>query len=429
MEPLTISAIATIIGGLAQAYTAEQARGASQEKLDQIAEMYNNIKPPEYDVSIDAPPQLQKQALASPMFAQAVQAPSFDMSKFTPEKLKVIGTYSPQLAPLIKEVAPTLIQKTADMGTGRQAQLDALKKFSQVGAGGFDPEYAQKVQKASEATQQEAQGRQGALADSFARRGLGGSGLELAANMAGNAQGMNRLAGENQAAAASSYQNQLNALAQAAGIGSNIQNQDQSLQSQNAGIINSFNQRMSTAAQNQANNSAEMMNQAAMRNLSEGQRVADTNVNNANTAAVSERNRGDELAKFGYGAQMDAAKMQNQNAQNTFQNQVGERNNQNSVATTLAQWAADQKAKQNQLKSQTYNNQMGNAAANAGMYRDQSNTLLGQAADRNQAISGVTGAINTGALAYQNSVDKTEDRKMKQKMLDQYGYTGGASAF
>lgn len=421
MDPITAVAVGgSLISGIVQYYNAEKARGAAADQLKKIEALFNSIKPPDYNVSIDAPPALHQEAIASPQFSASIQSPQYDMSKLSPEKLQVVGQYIPQLAPLIKEVAPTTIQNSKDMQTGRAAQLEALKKFTQVGEGGFDPEYAQKIQQASQSAQQQAQARQGALQDSYARRGIGGSGLELAAELGSNSQAMNGLASANQQAATDSYKNQLQALAQGAGIGSQIQSQDQSIQSQNASIINSFNQRMSQQQQDYEQNRANQQNQAQVQNLAAAQGVSNQNVANSNQFALSQQQRGDTIANAGHQAAVDAQKRQDALAQQSYQNQVGERNNQNSVATTLAQWNANQRASQNQLASQGYQDQLSKASGMAGNYQAQGHNILQSAADQNQALSGISGAIAQGALSYNNQKQNDAD------VLKKYGYTPGS---
>ncbi len=423
MDPITAVAIGgSLISGIVQHYNAEKARGANEDELRKIEEMFNAIKPPDYDVSIDAPPELHREAIASPKFSASIQSPNFDMSKLSPARLELVGKYVPDLAPLIKEVAPTTIQNTGDMQTGRNAQLAALKKFTQVGEGGFDPEYEQKIQQAARSAQTEAQGRQGALMDTYARRGLGGSGLELAAQLGSNSQAMDRLASTNQQAASDSYKNQLQALAQGANLGGQIQSQDQSLQSQNASIINSFNQRMSQQQQDYEQQRANQLNQAQVQNLANAQNVSNQNVSNQNQFALNQQGRTDDLAKYGYGAQVDAQKRQDALAQQQYGNQVNERNTQNSIAQSLADWNANQKKTQNSLKSQQYQDQLGKASGLAGNYQAQGQSALQAAADKNQAISGISGAVTQGALAYGNQQQTADDRAWREKMAKQYGY-------
>ncbi len=402
MDPITGAMIASqVISGLAQAYTSAKANGANQDLLNRIQSQYDALMPPNFNMSITAPPALQQQALASPQFQQAVASPAYDMTKLQPQNLQSVGQMVPQLAPLIREVASTTINgQSSDQVAGRNAQLQALQKFAQVGAGGFDPQYQQKVQQAAQAAQTEAQGRQGALMDSFARRGISGSGLELAANMAGNAQTMNSLGAQNQAAAANSYQNQLQALAQGAGIGSNLQNQDTSLQAQNAAIINAFNQRMAQSGQNVANNNAQTMNSAQAANLANQQNIANQNVMNANNMATQQQGRGDMIAGQQYNAALQNAQMNNQNMQNTYQNNVGQQNAINANNQYLANFQRQGVNDQNNLQTSIYNNQINKLNGQSGLANAQMGQNTNRAQSTNAGISSLGNLASIGAYMY-----------------------------
>lgn len=416
---------AAVIGGLVQAYNSEQARGAARSQLKKIEDLYNSLVPPNYNLSIQDPPELHKEALAAPQFAAEVNAPNFDMTAFTPEKLKVVGQYAPQLAPLIKEVAPTLIKQSDDMKTGKAAQLAALDKLTKIGEGGFDPEYAQKVQQAQAQSQSQARAQQASLMDSFQRRGIGGSGLELAAALQGNSSAMNSAAQSNQQAATDAYRNQLSALSSGAQLGGNIYAQDQSTQAQNAGIINAFNQRMSSAQQNWEQQNANTMNEAQVRNLTNSQDVANQNVNNANSASLANRARADDLSKFGYNANLQQQTRADSLAQEQYQNQVNERGYQNQIAQSLADWKNKQIQQQNATKAQTFNDQLAQTGGKSGSAQSLASNTLQTAADRNQAISGLAGAATTGALAYQNQENADADRSSREEIAKKYGYNVG----
>ena len=402
MDPVLGSMIAAqVISGLAQAYTAAQARGENAQQLAQIKAQYDALVPPNYNIKITDPPALQQQALSSPAFQQAVASPSYDLTKLQPEKLAVVGQLVPQLQPVIKEAASqTLSNQTPDQVAGRNAQLQALQKFAQVGAGGFDPAYQQKVQQAAQAAQTEAQGRQGALMDSFNRRGVGGSGLELAANMAGNAQTMNNLAAQNQSAAATSYQNQLQALSQGAGIGNNLQSQDTSMQAQNAAIINAFNQRMAANAQNVAGQNAAASNTANASNLANAQNVANTNVNNANTMATQQQGRSDQVAQQLYNASLANTGMNNQYAQQGFQNAFNGQQAVNDNAKYLANFQRQGVQGQNDLQTQMYNDALGKINGQNGIAGQQMKMNTQNAQDVNSGISGLGNAATVGAYYY-----------------------------
>lgn len=402
--PVAIAAVAVaqVVSGLVQAYNSEKARGAAKDKLNQIESLYNQIVPPDYDLSIQDPPALHTEAVQSPKFAASVASPSFDTSAFTPEKLQSVGKLVPQLAPLVKEVAPTLVQYSKDMKTGRQAQLNALDKLTKVGEGGFDPEYAQKIQQAEQKSQQVARASQASLMDSYNRRGVGGSGLELAAQLQGNASAMNNAAMSNQQAATDAYKNQLNALAQGAQLGGQIFGQDQSMQEQNAAIINAFNQRMSSAQQNWEQRNADVMNQAASRNLENEQSIANQNVMNKNQAALADRSRIDDLSKFNYNANVQQQNRTDQLAQQQYQNQLGERGYQNQIAQSLADWKNQQIQQQNQNKQALFNNDMSLNAARSGNLNAAAQMAMQYARDRNEQIQGTTDAVTNAAMYSQS---------------------------
>lgn len=393
------AAAITVVSGLVQYYQAEKARGESKAKLDSIEKKFNELTPPGYDLSIMDPPALHQETLQSPKFSAELQSPQFISTAFTPENLKSVGDMIPHLAPIIKEIAPTVIKVSDDMKKGRQAQLTALDKLTKVGEGGFDPEYQQKVQQAQQAAQSQARAQQQTLADTYNRRGIGGSGLELAQAMQGNASAMNSAAQSNQQAATDAYRNQLAALSQGAALGGDIYSQDQSLQGQNAAIINAFNQRTSAAQQMWEQQNADTMNQAQAQNLQNQQRIADTNVGNRNQAALADRNRLDDLTKYGYQNQLGQQQRQDNIAIQQYQNQLGERNYQNSVAQSLADWQRQQRDYQNDMKQTIFANKMGILGGQTGLANTQSNATLQTAADKNKAIAGVSDA----ALKYGTS--------------------------
>lgn len=436
MDPITMTAVLVggqAISGLVQYYNAEKARGASQAQLQKIEDLYNQIKPPDYDLSITAPPQYHQEAIASPKFQQAVASPNFDMSKFSPEKLTQVAQYVPTIAPLIKEAAPTLIQNSDTMKTGRAAQMAALQKLTQIGQGGFDPEYQQKVQNAAMQAQNQAQSRQQSLMDSFARRGISGSGLELAANMSGNAQSMNQAALANQQAATDAYRNQMSALAQSGQLGGQLFNQDQSMQAQNAAIINAFNQRTSAAQQNYEQQRAQALTDAQAKNTATAQDLSNQNVNNANQYAWQQKKQNNQLAQQGFQNAMQGAQFNNNMQQQQYQNAVNSQQYQNQLAQSLAQWQQQQKDTQNALKTQQYNNAMNKAAGLSGMYQGQANNTLQNAADRNAAIGGFTSGLSALGMNYANQQNQQQMQQNAQnfqnQMYSKYGYNPSSSNY
>lgn len=396
---LAVMAGASLLGGLAQYYSAEKARKASQARLNKIEEMFNKIKPPDYDLSITDPPALHQEKLALPQFSDPLQAPKFDLSKLDPEDLKVVGKFNPELPALVMEAEPELIKKTEGMKLGREAQLKALKRLQGIGEGEFDPEYQQQVQEAARAAQGEAQSRQASIMQDFARRGIAGSGMNLAAQIGASASSMDRAAQANQAAAAQAYRNRLNALMSGAQLGSQIRGEDIDLQARNTAAINAFNQRVSRQRQAYEDQRAQAMNQAQMYNLGVGQSVEQQNVAARNQAAMADRARLDALAKYGAGfAQQEAARA-DRNVQQQYANQVAQQQYANQMAAGQAAWKAGELEKQNKLKQQMYQDQMGRTQGAAGIAGQQSAADISAAKDRGALIQGLTNVAMTGALA------------------------------
>lgn len=389
MDPITLGVGAAALGSLVQLYNAEQARGAEKSRLKDIENLYNSIKPPDYNLKVTDPPQLHEEALQKPEFSGPQAAPKFNLDKLTPQQFKQVGQFIPQVAPYIAEQAPQVIQKTGDMKAGRDAQLAALQKFKQVGAGEFDPEYQEQVTKASRVAQADAQSRQASLLQDFARRGQSGSGLNLAAQIGSNSQAMNNEAMNNLSAASQAYKNRLGALSQGAQLGAQIGQEDQSFQGQNANIINAFNQRMSASQQNYQNQRAQQMNQANQYNLGNQQNIANMNTQNANQAQQQQQSRLDELTKYGAQYNTQERNRQDELAKYGYGQDVNERNYQNQLAMSKYGMAQDQQNRQNQMLTQQYQNQLGQAGIKAGVSNQMGQQSLGATQDRNSAIQGL----------------------------------------
>ena len=399
MVPLIIGGVMAV-GALAQLYTAEKARGAAQKRLDEIEQLYNSVKPPNYDLSINAPPELQQQAMALPQFAASKDSTQFDMSSLTPEDQKLLAKYTPQLAPYVQEQGPTTITKTADMQTGRAAQLAALRKLQEVGNSSFDPAYQEQVQQAARAAQGEAQSRGASIMQDFARRGQAGSGMQLAAQMGAASQGMDRAAMVNQSAATDAYRNRLQALMSGAQLGSQIGQEDTQFQDRNAGIINAFNERVSRNRQNYENQNANALNAAQQYNMGNEQNVANQNVQNRNQAMLANQSRQDSLAKYGADFAQRERDRTDQNAMWSYGQQDAQRKYLNTLSASQAAWNAGEKDRINNLTSKSWQDMMDINRAKTGVASMRNDTDMSAARDRNAAIQGISNAGMAGGLAY-----------------------------
>lgn len=380
--------IVALLGGLAQYFNTQKQQGASKERLKQLEQEFNTIKPPGYDVSIhDLPDDIKKK----------IPEPQYDFSKFTPEQYKVVAKYSPQLAPYIQEANPQLVKYSETGEKGIAAQKDVLRQLQdQANNQGITPGLQAKMNLANMRGQAEAQSREQSLLQDFQRRGQLGSGMQFAAELQGGSNAMNNAYQASQNAAIEAERERLSALAQSGALGGQMANQDMSMQERNAAIMNAFNQRTAAAQQQYQNQAANTLNEGQRYNLGQAQEAADRNVGEAN-----------------------AASKYNQGNQNTLQNQlynarVGERNYQRSVAD----WQEQQRKYADQLRSQAYQDQLARYNAKQGIANNY-NTLGAQStAAQNAAIQGGEQGIMSGISEFSRQQQADEDRRQKQEELD-----------
>ena len=401
MDPMTM-ALAIGASGVAQFFNGLLARNASSERLKEVKKLYESLIPPNYDLSITDPPELHMQRLQMPEFTQSEEGIKWASQALDPKKLKLIEKFVPQVAERIIEADPTLIEKTEDMKLGSEAEKKALRRFMEVGEGEFDPVYQQRVKEARDRAQAEAQSRNAAIQQDFERRGIGGSGLELAAKIGSSADSMNRMAQMGLDAEAQAYQNQLQALSQGANLGGRIQDREISKQARNAAIINAFNERMSRRHQDWEQMRSNALNQADLRNIAEAQRIADFNTRTQNQYDRDRQARMDNMALRNYQARMDERNRQDALNKWRYAQEGKERAYQDNAAILGAKWRQDQKRYGNQMRSQAYQDQLGRLAGMSGIGRAQSQQALMAGRDQNQAIQGM---MNMGML-YQQHQDK-----------------------
>ncbi len=368
VAPIVAFAAISAVTAVAGAYTAAKARGANQAELNRIKQMFESIVPPNYDVSVNDPPQY---------ISERLQGASLDMTRLTPEVYRVVGQYNPEAAQYVAEANPQLLQQTATGQEGRQSQIDALREFQKI-AKGENPELKARMQEAALNAQGAAQSRTQSTLQDAQRRGTLGGGVQFGAALQQSGDAMAEAGAQSRAAAIEAYRQKLSAVQQSGSMGRELAQDELGQQKSNADIINSFNERTSKNYQDYLNQRAQLGNQAQMYNLQTEQGAADKN-----TASSNEMNRYNQ---------------QNQNdlRQQDYGNRVGERNYQDKVSESKANWAASEKNRQNQLKSTAYNDQLQRANGMAGRGAQQIAMNNSNAQDTNAAI----GAVGSAAGGY-----------------------------
>ena len=409
-----------VVSGLVQAYNSHKTRGANKSELQKIEKLFNKVKPPNYDLSIIDPPELHNERLAMPEFSPNNPEAQWDLSKLEPRDLQQIEKFNPQVGQLIKEKAPELIKETEDTKMGRDAQRNAMQRFMDISEGGYDPQHAQRVQDARQRAQSEAQSRSESTMQDFERRGIGGSGLELASKIGSSAQAMDRNAMMGLQAESDAYRNQLNALSQGASLGRDLRGQDVDIQSKNARIINDFNQRMSKRHQDWEMNRANAINQADLQNIQEAQRISDFNTKSKNTADVNQQSRMDDITQRQYQEKLDKLRRMDDLSKWKYGAEGKERGYMDNAAILNSKWKQGERDWSNDMKSQAYNDQLKKLSGQAGIGKDYITQRTEGTQDTNEAIQGITNVATSYGMEQNSNEQRQKDRDAFADMNNPY---------
>lgn len=214
----------------------------------------------------------QRRAIAAYEGIRLPEISEQELSLLLPE---YIGDYQAQQEATIG-MGPSAMEEIALDPRLRDAQMNALEQISQMGETGFSPAEQAALREARRGAAAEAQAKSAQLMDEFARRGMGGSGAELAARLQSAQSSADRLSQEGDRLAQLSQERALNAISQQANLGTQIRSQEFGEQSDVArakDVINQFNTANQQAVQQRNIDAA---NQAALRNLSEKQRIGES---------------------------------------------------------------------------------------------------------------------------------------------------------
>lgn len=247
----------------AQYMSSESARRDNRRELARIQRMIDGVETPNFAESDYLDPRV---------------AAEIDPRLINYADYEYQGDYTPETAEFAREVDPRLVERSEAANYGRDAQLEALKKFRATVSQGYDPEFDAKIDAARRSSQADAQSRMASILQDAQRRGQMGSGAMLAAQMQGASGAMDRAALESQNAAVESYRNRMQQMRDSASMGQSLARDEEAFAARNADIINSFNQRTSRAYQDYLNRTSDVRNSAQLRNLDARQ-----NISNANT--------------------------------------------------------------------------------------------------------------------------------------------------
>lgn len=252
MEWMAAAAIAgPIIGGIIGNAAASGDREAARQAAAQAAAQLT---------SMGLPPDLSKQLIL--------------------KEFQKAGTLTPEMEHEVNSGISQVSQIQEDPSL-RNAQVAALNMFQQRSKGLAPEDRAQLNGIRNQIASQEEAKRQQIL-QSFQQRGMGGSGAELAAQLAGAQSGANEASAQGDRLSAMASQNALQAMAQSGQLGGQIRGQDFDVNRTKASAADQFKQfDVQNQIARQARNVASA-NQAQAGNIQNTQNVSNANVQQAN---------------------------------------------------------------------------------------------------------------------------------------------------
>jgi hypothetical protein len=230
-----------------------------------------------------------------------LQIPDIEKQKLLLELPQIMGTYNPQAEQYFQ-------QQQTEMGNIQvdpqleQAQMAALQSLQQMGQGGLTASEKAVLNQLRRENSGQEQARQGAILQNMAERGIGGSGLELAARLSSSQASADRASQESDRLAAMAQQRALESIQKAGNMAGEVRGQDFGEKSQIAKAKDVINQFNTANRQSLESRNVNALNEAQVRNLQEKQRVADQqtqlrNQQQAYNKELQQKQFDNELAK------------------------------------------------------------------------------------------------------------------------------------
>jgi hypothetical protein len=218
-----------------------------------------------------------------------LQIPDIEQLKLQLEEYKSQGKITPEQEEAILQEASGMSQVSTDPRL-KGAQMTALEKMQQIGNEGLLAQDRAALDSVTREVARDTQAKNEAVLQNMAARGAGGSGAELAAQLANNQSAADRGSQQGLNIAAQANMRALEAIAKSGQLGGQIRSQDfgeQEAKARAQDVINNFNTSNRSAVQ--ARNIA-ARNAAQEANLKAAQKLADANVGLRNTQQQYNKN-------------------------------------------------------------------------------------------------------------------------------------------
>lgn len=248
--PVTAAIIgggSSLLGGIIGSSSASKARKQAMEMAKQAAAQYNGIIPPE----------------VRELIVQEFQS----QGTYTPEIEQAISLGESQVAQIKED--PVL----------RGMQMEALQTLAQRGKTGLSPEDRAALNQVRGEVQRDIEAKRQQILQNMQARGMGGSGAELAMQIAASQEGADRASEESDRLAAIASQNALQAMSQYGNMAGNVRSQDFNVDQARASAEDEFNRFNVQNQQGVQSRNVGARNEAQQMNLGEKQRIAEANIN------------------------------------------------------------------------------------------------------------------------------------------------------
>lgn len=219
-----------------------------------------------------------------------VNVPDPATQKVALQKFVQSGEFVPELEKPLK-MEQTKFQDIVTDPRLKESQNRALSSLENLGYnGGFDLTDEANLQKGITDTNTAERGSREAILANMAARGMGGSGVELAAQLNNSQASANRVGQQELDTAAARRKRALDSIMGAGSLAGNLRSQDYQQQSDLAKAEDAINQFNTTNAQSVGARNTAAKNQGQIYNLDTKQRVSDNNTNLANQEEMYNKN-------------------------------------------------------------------------------------------------------------------------------------------
>lgn len=243
-----------------------------------------------------------------------------ELKEFYPEVYQQVAKMSPEMQQAILS-GPSKMEGISTDPRLMQAQLSALSKLQEIGAGGMTAEDRARQAQIESDINTQLQGQTGAIQQQMAARGMSGGMSEMVQKQLAAQQAANRAAQMGMDTKAQAEKRALDAIMQSGQLSGQMQSQQFGQAAEKAKAADLINQFNTQAQQRTMEANIAAKNLAQQQNLQTAQNIAAQNVAEANKAkmynlGLSQQQYENELKKRGMvsGAQQQAAQTAGQKA-------------------------------------------------------------------------------------------------------------------